>query len=57
MAQATQETMTPKIEIVDQPDEEEATGKSAFRFILPIILTLSVLGVFFLFKRKSRSEE
>lgn len=57
MAQATQETTIPKIEIVDQPDEQEATGKNAFRFILPIILTLTVLSVFFLFKRKSRPEE
>lgn len=57
MAQATQETTIPKIEIVDQPDEQEATGKSAFRFILPIVLTLTVLSVFFLFKRKSRPEE
>lgn len=57
MAQTTQEAPMPKIEIVDQPDHQEETGKSAFRFILPLILTLSLLGVFFLSKRKAHAEE
>ncbi|GCE17013.1 hypothetical protein [Dictyobacter kobayashii] len=54
MAQATQETTMPKIEIVDQPDEQEETGKNSFRFTLPIILGLTLLGIFFLFRRKTQ---
>ncbi|GCE24979.1 hypothetical protein KDA_04630 [Dictyobacter alpinus] len=57
MASATPEIATPKIEIVDQPEEQQEDSKRTFRFSLSIILGLTLLAVFFLFQRRSREED
>jgi hypothetical protein len=56
MTQTTEETPVCRIEIVDQPDEIEQREKSASRFSLPFILVLSLLGIFFLFRRSRHHE-
>ncbi|GER86374.1 hypothetical protein KDW_05360 [Dictyobacter vulcani] len=57
MAYVAPETVTPKIEIVDQPEEQAAENKRTFRFSLPIMLGVTLLAIFFLFQRRSRAKK
>lgn len=56
MAYVAPEAAAPKIEIVDQPEEQAVENKRNFRFSLPIILGFTLLAIFFLFQRRSRSK-
>lgn len=59
MSQSTQARALPKIEIVDQPEENGPQKKRSTRFSLPVILIIagvSLLGFILAYRRTSQQK-
>ena len=57
MAHAIKEAPRERIEIVDQPDEMTEGGRSPLRFILSVVMLLTVIGAFLVVRRITSSKK
>ncbi len=57
MAKMLKEPVTEKIEIVDQPEEENSKRGLRSWITIPLVLAVAALGVFFLVRRLTHTEE